>query len=107
MVEVESVGGREYEFLMSSTGRRISLTAINMHDRIFDGLLAVQFFQEQVGRVEFRYQAGPQWQPSRIDVLCRGLLAKLGDDFQLNLTAVDELEKTPSGKHRWLVTTLS
>ncbi len=107
MVEVEAVVGREYEFLISAKGRRISLTAINMHDRIFDGLLAVQFFQEQEGRVEFRYQPGPQWQPSRVDALSRGLFAKLGDDFQLVLTAVDEVEKTSSGKHRWLVTTLS
>lgn len=107
MAEVEKVIGREYEFLVSAKGRRISLTAINMHDRVFDGLLAVQFFQEREGCVEFRYQPGPQWQEQRIEALRRGLLAKLGDDFQLTLTAVNEVEKTASGKHRWLVTTVS
>ena len=45
--EALEIVGRDYEFLVSATGRRISLTAINMHDRIFDGLLALQFFQEQ------------------------------------------------------------
>jgi len=102
----EAVVGRDYEFLVSATGRRISLTAINMHDRIFDGLLAVQFFQERQGEVECRYQTGPQWQNSRAEAMRVGLLAKLGDDFTLTLREVPEVEKTNAGKHKWLVTTL-
>lgn len=103
---VESVVGRDYEFLVSGTGRRISLTAINMHDRVFDGLLAVQFFQEQPGAVECRVQPGPRWRSARLADIRAGLLAKLGDDFTLTLREVGEVEKTPAGKHRWLVTTL-
>ena len=38
--------GREQEFLISGSHRRISLTAFNMHDASFDGLYAVQFYQE-------------------------------------------------------------
>jgi phenylacetate-CoA ligase len=103
MPEVEAVMGRDYEFLISATGRRISLTAINMHDRIFDGLLAVQFHQEREGAVEFRYQPGSTWHSSREDSIRTGLLQKLGNDFQLTLRAVRETEKTKAGKHRWLV----
>ncbi|MFO1483630.1 MAG: hypothetical protein U1F71_09765 [Verrucomicrobiaceae bacterium] len=103
---VEAVVGRDYEFLISATGRRISLTAINMHDNIFDGLLAVQFFQERPGEVECRYQTGPQWQSSRMEAMRIRLLAKLGDDFALTLREVNEVEKTNAGKHKWLITTL-
>ncbi len=103
LVEIDSVVGRDYEFLLSASGRQISLTAINMHDRIFDGLLAVQFAQGAAGRVEFRYQPGPQWQPDRLQSLRAGLLRKLGDDFSLTLNPMAELEKTRAGKHRWLV----
>jgi phenylacetate-CoA ligase len=99
---VDSVVGRDYEFLVSATGRRISLTAINMHDRIFDGLLAVQFFQERKGAVELRYQVGRSWDALRVDAMRAGLLRKLGDDFDLVLREVKEMEKTKSGKHRWL-----
>ena len=106
MIEVEEVVGREYEFLVSATGRRISLTAINMHDRIFDGLLAVQFYQARQGEVEFRYQPGPQWQASSVEPMRTGLLKKLGDDFALTLNQVSEVEKTGAGKHRWLITKL-
>ncbi|MCX6847695.1 MAG: hypothetical protein NTY98_02130 [Verrucomicrobia bacterium] len=98
--------GRDYEFLVSATGRRISLTAINMHDHIFDGLLAVQFFQEHAGAVECRFQPGPQWQNSKDEAIRAGLLRKLGDDFTLTLREVQEVEKTSAGKHKWLVTKL-
>lgn len=103
---VEAVVGRDYEFLVSAKGRRISLTAINMHDRIFDGLFAVQFCQEREGAVECRYQAGPQWQSVREESMRAGMLKKLGDDFTLTLRQVAEVEKTSAGKHKWLVTKL-
>ncbi|MDZ4406201.1 hypothetical protein [Prosthecobacter sp.] len=101
---VSEVVGRDYEFLISATGRRISLTAINMHDNIFDGLLAVQFFQERPGEVECRFQPGPQWQSSRAEAMRAGLLKKLGDDFTLTLREVQEVEKTSAGKHKWIST---
>ena len=104
--EVSEIVGRDYEFLVSATGRRISLTAINMHDHIFDGLLAVQFYQEHAGVVECRFQTGPQWQSSREEAIRSGLLKKLGDDFTLTLRQVSEVEKTSAGKHKWLVTKL-
>lgn len=99
---VEAVAGREYEFLVSATGRQISLTAINMHDRIFDGLCAVQFYQAEPGKVELRYQAGPGWGGATQGIQ-DGLLRKLGDDFDLALREVKEVEKTAAGKHKWLV----
>jgi phenylacetate-CoA ligase len=103
---VEAVVGRDYEFLISASGRRISLTAINMHDDIFEGLLAVQFYQERPGELECRYQAGPRWQNSRIEPIRAGLLRKLGDDFTFTLRAVTEVEKSSAGKHKWLITRL-
>lgn len=104
---VQAVVGRDYEFLISATGRRISLTAINMHDRIFDGLHAVQFYQERGGEVECRFQAGTNWNASNEDTMRTGLLKKLGDDFQLILRQVAEVEKTSAGKHKWLVTKIA
>ncbi|MBU6399969.1 MAG: hypothetical protein KGS61_06605 [Verrucomicrobia bacterium] len=97
------IAGREQEFLVSATGRRISLTAFNMHDGIFDGLYAVQFFQAAPGRAEFRYVAGPDFEPRRLAKLASGVARKLGDDFQIEFKAVREVEKTARGKHRWRV----
>ncbi|MEA2716215.1 MAG: hypothetical protein QOI99_532 [Actinomycetota bacterium] len=100
------VAGRDQEFLVSAGGRRISLTAFNMHDRIFDEISAVQFFQEQRGRAELRYVAGPRFEASKLPLIEAGIRRKLGDDFEVHLRAVRETEKTARGKHRWLVSTL-
>lgn len=103
---VSEVVGRDYEFLVSSTGRRISLTAINMHDSLFDGLLAVQFHQHQPGVAECLLLPGPSWSPDRESAIHSGLMEKLGDDFTLTLRVTDRMEQTSAGKHRWLVTVL-
>jgi phenylacetate-CoA ligase len=100
------IAGRTHEFLVSGTGRRVSLTAINMHDDIFEGLRGVQFFQEEKGVVELRYVPSLDWHQSREHVVHAGVMAKLGDDFSLTLSACESLEKTAAGKHKWLVTNL-
>ena len=100
------IAGREQEFLLTATGRKISLTAFNMHDSIFDDLYAVQFFQDKPGIAEFRYIAGPSFDRSRLKQIEGGIRRKLGDDFELTLKPVNEVEKTAAGKHKWLVSTV-
>jgi phenylacetate-CoA ligase len=102
MLEVAAVAGREHEFLIGRTGRRISLTAINRHDHVFDGLLAIQFHQNQVGKVELRYQPGPQW-TGDAEAMLSTLSEQLGADFSLHISPVTQVEKTDAGKHLWLV----
>ena len=103
---VGEIAGRGQEFLVTGTGRRISLTAFNMHDEIFDGLYAVQFFQEEPGVAEFRYIPSPGFHSSRLEQIENGILHKLGNDFRLVMREVAEVEKTPRGKHTWLVSRL-
>lgn len=103
---VSEIAGREQEFLVSAQGRKISLTAFNMHDAIFDDLYAVQFFQDTPGRAEFRYVPGPGFKAERLALIENGIRRKLGDDFQLELREVPETEKTSRGKHRWLISRL-
>ena len=103
---VEEIAGRGQEFLVTGSGRRISLTAFNMHDAIFDGLYAVQFFQSEQGVAEFRYIPSPEFHASRLPQIEDGIRRKLGDDFRLVLREVGEVEKTPRGKHTWLISRL-
>jgi phenylacetate-CoA ligase len=100
------IAGREQEFLVSATGRRISLTAFNMHDAVFDHLYAVQFYQDQPGVAEFRYLAGPKFHRSRLTDIEAAIRRKLGDDFRITFREVKEVEKTSRGKHRWLISKL-
>lgn len=99
--------GREQEFLVTGTKRRVSLTTFNMHDAVFDGLYAVQFYQESPGVAEFRYLPGPAFDRSRLPVIEAAIRTKLGDDFQVELREVSEVERTDRGKHRWLVSRIN
>ncbi|HAM70230.1 MAG TPA: hypothetical protein DCM86_01120 [Verrucomicrobiales bacterium] len=104
---VAEVAGREQEFLVSRGGRRISLTAFNMHDSIFNDLYAVQFYQRTPGEAEFRFVPGPGFDRGRLAGIEAGIRRKLGDDFVVGLREVAETDKTSRGKHKWLVSELS
>lgn len=105
--QVESVNGRDQEFLLTAKGRRISLTAINMHDDTFDDLYAVQFYQCEPGRAELRYVPGPRFDPRRLARIRAAMDLKAGDDIEIVLREVSDVEKTQRGKGRWLVSDLS
>jgi phenylacetate-CoA ligase len=97
------IAGREQEFVYTGKGRKISLTAVNMHDDIFDDLYSVQFYQETPGKVSLRYLPGPHFNSERLAMIESGVRRKLGDDIELVLERVSEVEKTARGKHKWLV----
>ncbi len=103
---VKTVEGRPQEFLVTTTGRRISLTAFNMHDGSFDGLYALQFFQAKAGEAELRYVAGPDFDRARLPFIESVVRRKLGDDFNFVLREVTEIERTTRGKGKWLMSTL-
>lgn len=100
---VTEISGREQEFLISQTYRYISLTAFNMHSDIFDGLYAVQFYQDTPGKAEFRYVPGPEFDSHRLESIKKGVFEKLGDDFFVDFIQVDQTEKTSRGKHKWVI----
>lgn len=95
--------GRAHEVIVTRTGRYISMTAINMHDDIFDGLRQFQFVQEQPGMVSFHYVPKAQrLEPDEERKIRSGLGIKLGTDMALELKPVPEIPRTKSGKFRFL-----
>ncbi|MDB6006558.1 MAG: hypothetical protein JWR15_3545 [Prosthecobacter sp.] len=103
---IEAVIGRDYEFLLAHGGRRVSLTAINLHDRFFTEVLALQFRQSEPGAATVCYIPSPSFTAGTLAQMRQVLQHKLGDDFKLEFERVNDVERTPAGKHRWLITTL-
>lgn len=99
----ERIEGRLQEFIVTGSGRYISMTAINFHDNIFDSIQQFQFYQEQPGVVEFRYIPGTQFLPENEEDIARRLKVKLGEDMVLKLRKVDQIPPTKRGKHRFLI----
>jgi phenylacetate-CoA ligase len=99
----ERVEGRLQEFVVTRTGRYISMTAINFHDDIFDHIKQFQFFQEEPGRVTLRYIPKSTCNAYILSEIRQRLLVKFGDDVDLNFQAVEDIPLTQRGKHRFLI----
>ncbi len=99
--------GRGHERIVTATGRLIPMTAINMHDDIFDPLRQFQFFQEEQGKVVFRYVPKEPLTIEQEQRIRRGLTAKLGGDVDLSLCSLTEIPRTRSGKLSFLEQRLS
>ncbi len=103
----ERIDGRLQEFVITGTGRTIAMTAINMHDDIFDHVKQFQFYQEEKGKIVFRYIPKETCTEGIVSDMQRRLLVKFGDDVQLTMQPVDGIPLTKRGKHRFLIQKLS
>jgi len=99
----ERIEGRLQEFIVTGSGRRISMTAVNMHDDTFDHIKQFQFHQRQMGRATLRYVPKPGCTAEDVQRIRARLLAKLGDDMELTMQAVEDIPLTARGKHRFLI----
>ena len=99
----DRIEGRLQEFVVTRTGRLISMTAINMHDSTFDGVRQFQFHQTERGRITLNYVPRPECNDSALEFLRSRVLEKLGSDITLSLRPVEEIPLTARGKHRFLI----
>jgi phenylacetate-CoA ligase len=94
--------GRLQEQMVTGTGRYISMSAMNMHDRIFDPLIQYQFMQQKAGEVSFLYVPREPLTLTVENKIRQGMMAKLGSDVVLTMQPVAEIPRTKAGKTRLL-----
>ncbi len=99
----DRIEGRLQEFIVTGSGRLISMTAINFHDSIFDHINQFQFYQEEKGKVLFNFIPKEQFSDEDAQEIKNRLLAKLGNDVDLAMKAVDDIPLTKRGKNRFLI----
>jgi len=101
---LNQITGRAHEFIVSKEGRKVSMTAINMHDDLFDNIKAFQFYQKSPGLIEFHYIPKASLTESEKAKITEGLRTKIGEDFKLSLKPVESIKRSPSGKYSFLKT---
>ena len=99
----DKIEGRLQEFILTTTNRYISMTAVNMHDDIFDKIRQFQFLQEKKGEVTFKYIPKNSLSQKIVDTIKQRLVHKIGPDVVLNTERVSSIPLTPRGKHRFLI----
>jgi phenylacetate-CoA ligase len=100
---LKNVEGRLQEFIVTGTGRLISMTAINMHSNVFDNVKQFQFYQEKKGEVFFNIVKKQTYTHRDTEYIRRELYKKLGDDVNLIIRFVDHIPLTRRGKYRFLI----
>lgn len=106
-LQLEKIEGRLQEFIVTSTGRHISMTSINMHDDIFDALKQFQFYQDSRDELIFRYIPRGEVSKEILEEIQNRLKVKLGEDIQLKLVPVNDIPRKKSGKFSFLEQKLS
>jgi phenylacetate-CoA ligase len=100
---IKNVKGRLQEVLVTSTGRYISMTSINMHSKVFDSVKQFQFYQDTPNACIFNIVKKPLYTVKDEENIIIELKKKLGNDIELKLKYVDEIPRTISGKYRFLI----
>ena len=96
------IEGRLQELVVTGDGRYISMTALNMHNDLFDHVRQFQFAQREVGRLELRLAPKPSFTSGDRERIRGEIQAKLGTAMALEVAVVEEIHRTPAGKLRFL-----
>lgn len=96
------IEGRLQELVVTSTGRLISMTAINMHDETFDNVRQFQFYQDTPGKVVLKILPNEKFSDRDLNRIYESIKFKLGNDTDLEIKVVDSIPRTKSGKLRFL-----
>jgi phenylacetate-CoA ligase len=98
----ERIEGRLQEFILTGSGRYISMTAVNMHSDVFDNVRQFQFFQDTPGQVLFRVVPKESFSHQDRTTIHRELMKKLGKDVELSIVTVDVIPRRGQGKYGFL-----
>lgn len=97
------IDGRIQEMIVSRSGNLISMTAINMHDDLFDNVYQFQFQQQEVGELLMRIVRKEGYSDKDTSRIIKALEQKLGTQFDIEIEFVEKIERTQRGKFRFLI----
>lgn len=97
------IEGRVQEMILSNEGNAISMTAINMHNDIFDNVYQFQFYQDTPGKLILNIIRKAAYNIHDEQKIRKGLYEKLGDQFTLDICYVSEVQQTHRGKTGFLI----
>jgi phenylacetate-CoA ligase len=91
------------EMLIGKFDNLISVTALNVHNDVFDRVHQIQFYQRERGRVELRIKPKPSYAERDTRRILRAMNEKIGDTMEISLSFMDEIPLSPRGKFRLII----
>ncbi|MCC7565584.1 MAG: AMP-binding protein, partial [Methanomicrobiaceae archaeon] len=99
----EKVEGRLQEFIVTKSGRLISVTPIHYESDAFEHIRQFQFYQEHMGELILKIVKKPGYPEHDIARLQQELQEQLGDEVDIVIQPVESIPRTGQGKYRYLV----
>ncbi len=100
---LRSVEGRQTDFLVTPQGRLMHALAVIYVLRDQPGIDMFQVVQETLDRLSVRVVANPPLPPSGVDEVRARLRRLMGAEVSVDIFQVPTIERTPSGKHRHVI----
>lgn len=108
LVRIDEITGRwNQEFLIGHEGERISMTALNTHGDILNGVRRYQFFQSDPGKCTLKLMIDENFDASLIPKITNLFQVKVGISLSITTQIVNDIPLTNRGKHRYIISELS
>jgi phenylacetate-CoA ligase len=99
--------GRTQDYVISRSGREISVSLLNIHSDALRNVLRFQFFQEIPGELVLRIVPAEGFTARDIEVIKEELRANIGLDFNLSVKLQDHVDVSRTNKAPILIQRLS
>lgn len=103
---ITSVEGRLQEMLVGKQGERVPTAALNMHSKTFDNVVQFQYVQDEKGKLRLNLIKDEGYSSEDEREIKKAFQEKLGEAFQIEISYVDEIEKTKRGKTNLVIQNL-
>ena len=100
---ITEVKGRwKKEFVVGSSGAKISTAALNMHGDLFNSVQRFQYFQDKPGEMVIKILPKKEFSSDSQDLIESAYKKKVGDELQMKIRIVDDIPLTKRGKVKML-----
>jgi phenylacetate-CoA ligase len=103
---LDDVTTKAEDTLVLKDGRLISPSVLTHPFKPLTSILESQIVQNELSSVTIKLRVDEDFKDDDRNALVYGLSDRLGKDIKINIEIVDELERTPTGKFKWVISNI-
>jgi phenylacetate-CoA ligase len=104
---LESIEGRTFDLIIGTNNNRVPGNYFTLLRNKLKGIDQFQIIQERVGLLEVRLKVNEEYHESSDIKLIDLMKEKLGDDMNIKVKHVANIDTTISGKFRWVISNIN
>ena len=100
---IETMVGREQEYLYTADKTPISFASLNMHGGFYNQVYKIQFIQSEYGKCTVLLVPGKEFSQQHMQLIVQNLNDKFMERMEMEVKLVEDIPTTKSGKQRPLL----